>query len=201
VPDLIDSVRADIEQRLNEIRPLVAEVERLERALAALDGSVSEAPLAPGGARTRSGRPAAGEAERSATRPGRRGRRRRGEPSRGDEFLATVRKRPGVTIAEAAREMGIAPNYLYRLAATLEREGTVEREGRGFTAPGRTGVAAPPPLDSPSIEAVDEVAGAALVVVEPDTAEDAERAVPEDEPADEGLVLEAAAEEPEDAPA
>ena len=39
--------------------------------------------------------------------------------------------------------MGVAPSSLYRIAATLEREGTVRREGRGFVAPGTSGRAAP----------------------------------------------------------
>jgi hypothetical protein len=110
-----------------------------------------------------------------------------------------VRKRPGVTIAEAAREMDIAPNYLYRLAATLEREGTVERDGRGFSAPGHSGVAAPPPSGSPSVEIVDEVSGAALVVVDPeDSAGAAEPAGAEHEPIADGVALEAVGDEPED---
>ena len=37
----------------------------------------------------------------------------------------------------------MAPTYLYRIAATLEREGTMRREGRGFVAPGAEGPAAP----------------------------------------------------------
>jgi hypothetical protein len=127
-PDLIATTRAAIEQRLNELRPLVAEVGRLERALAALE-AIEERPRAQ---RARGG--AAG---------GRRPRGRRSAATRADEFLALVRERPGVTVPEAARATGAAPTYLYRIAATLEREGTVRREGRGFAAPGVEGRAAP----------------------------------------------------------
>jgi hypothetical protein len=38
---------------------------------------------------------------------------------------------------------GAAPTYLYRIAATLQREGTARREGGGFAAPGVEGPAAP----------------------------------------------------------
>ncbi len=65
--------------------------------------------------------------------------------------MALVRDRPGITVAEAAKATGAAPTSLYRIAATLEREGTVRREGRGFVAPGTEGPAAPaqPGEDSP----------------------------------------------------
>ena len=129
-PDLIEATRAAIDERLNELRPLVAEVPRLERALAALQTAEGlEQP------------------DQAATR---RRARRRGRPpggrsagTRTDQFLALVRDRPGITVAGAAKAMRVAPNYLYRIAATLEREGTVRREGRGFVAPGTEGPAAP----------------------------------------------------------
>ena len=54
-----------------------------------------------------------------------------------------MRERQGITVAEAAKAIGAAPTYLYRIAATLEREGTVRRDGRGFVAPGTEGPAAP----------------------------------------------------------
>jgi hypothetical protein len=130
--DLVAATRTQIESRLEELRPLVAEVARLERALAALE--TIERPSTP----------------RAPTRPGR--RRRRGRPpgrrssgTRADQFLALVLDRPGITIAEAAKATGAAPTYLYRIAATLEREGTVRRERRGFVAPGVEGPTAPEP--------------------------------------------------------
>ena len=130
-PDLIATTRAAIEQRLNELGPLVTEIGRLERALAALE-AIEEPP--------RAQRARRGTARRR--RPGRpRGRKTAG--TRADEFLALVRERPGVTVAEAAKATGAAPTYLYRIAATLEREGTVRRAGRGFVASGVEGPAAP----------------------------------------------------------
>jgi hypothetical protein len=62
-----------------------------------------------------------------------------------------VRDRPGITVAEAAQPMGIGPNNLYRIPATLEREGTLSREGRGFVAPGTGGPAAPEQPDKEAL--------------------------------------------------
>lgn len=136
--DLLAATRDAIEERIRELRPLVAEVPRLEQALAALQGIEGEAQPErppPPAARRRRGRP-----------PG-----RRSKGTRTDQFLALVRDRPGVTIGEAAEAIGAAPTYLYRIAATLEREGTVRREGRGYVAPG-SGPAAPerPGEDGPA---------------------------------------------------
>jgi hypothetical protein len=47
-----------------------------------------------------------------------------------------VRERPGTTVAEAAQAMGIGPSYLYRIAATLERDAPF---GGRDVAPGTRG--------------------------------------------------------------
>src|SRR3546814_5331449 len=56
-----------------------------------------------------------------------RSRPRKGEPNRTDQFLDLVRS-GGISIPAAARELGIGPNYLYRIAGTLESEGTRSEE-------------------------------------------------------------------------
>ena len=61
----------------------------------------------------------------------RRGRPRKGEPNRTDQFLALVRN-GGTSISAAARELGIGPNYLYRIANTLQSEGTIRKDGREY---------------------------------------------------------------------
>jgi hypothetical protein len=130
--DLISATRTEIEARLRELRPLVAEVPRLERALAALQAVEKEAagqPPAPRTSRRRRGRPA--------------GRGNSGTSTRADQFLALVRDRPGITAREAAQALGAAPTYVYRIAATLQKEGTIRKDGRSFVAPGTAGPAAP----------------------------------------------------------
>jgi DNA-binding IclR family transcriptional regulator len=43
-----------------------------------------------------------------------------------------VRTRPGITIAEMAKAMGIKANYLYRVMPTLQSEGQVVKKGKGW---------------------------------------------------------------------
>ena len=112
--DFLDEKKKEIDTRLRELRPMVDEYQRLEKAAAALAG-VGTTP-----ARRR---------RRRTT--GRRGRPR-GSGTRGVQALELVRARPGITIPELADAMGIKANYLYRVLPTLQEEGQVKREGRGW---------------------------------------------------------------------
>jgi len=116
--DFLDEKRKEIDARLRELRPLVDEFHRLEKAAAALAGVGGN-----GAPRTRA---AAGTRRR-------RGRGRpRGSGTRAKEALDLVRARPGVTIAEMAEAMGIKANYLYRVMPTLESEGQVVKRDKGW---------------------------------------------------------------------
>ena len=119
--DFLAEKRKEIEARLKELRPLVEEHARLERAAAALDGVTS------GGGR--GGR-------RSQRRAGRRTGRRRGRPrgsgTRAIQAHELVKGNPGITISELANQMGIKANYLYRVMPTLQGEGKVKKRGRGW---------------------------------------------------------------------
>ena len=120
--DFLAEKRAEIDERLKELRPLHEEFLKLERAKAALDG-VDERP--------RRGRPRGSTSGSSGTR---RRRRRRGG-TRGDEALALIRQNPGVTVSELARMMNIdPPNYLYRVMANLQADGAVTKQGKGYVA-------------------------------------------------------------------
>jgi hypothetical protein len=116
--DFLEEKRKEIEGRLKELRPMYEEYQRLERAASALAG------VGAGPARRRSspGRRRDG---------GRRGRPR-GSGTRALQALEIVRARPGVTIPQLAEAMGINANYLYRVMPTLESEGKVRREDRGW---------------------------------------------------------------------
>jgi predicted HTH transcriptional regulator len=118
--DFLAEKRAEIDNRLKELRPLHEEYLELERAKAALDGL--DVP------RRRARSPAGG--------PGATGRRRRRRGgSRGEEALALVRQNPGITVGELARMMNISPpNYLYRVMANLQSDGAVKKEGKGYVA-------------------------------------------------------------------
>jgi hypothetical protein len=112
--DFLDEKRREIEARLKELRPLVEEYNRLEKAAAALAG------VGNGGARK----------PRAARRRGR--GRPRGTGKRAQQALELVRARPGIKISEMAEAMGIHANYLYRVMPTLESEGQVVKRDKGW---------------------------------------------------------------------
>ncbi len=110
--DFLDEKRREIEGRLKELRPLVDEYNRLEKAAAALAG--------------------VGNGNRQRA-PRRRGRGRpRGSGTRAKQALELVRARPGITIRELSEAMGIHANYLYRVMPTLESEGQVVKRDKGW---------------------------------------------------------------------
>lgn len=117
--DFLDAKRKEIEDRLRELKPLVEEYGRLERAAAALQG------VGDGG---RGGRRAPSRRRRGG---GRRGRPR-GSGTRAAQALELVRARPGISIRELADAMSIKANYLYRVMPTLEEEGKVAKRDGGW---------------------------------------------------------------------
>jgi hypothetical protein len=117
--DFLDEKRKEIDARLKELRPLVDEYNRLEKAAAALAGVGNNRERA---ATRRPSRGAGG---------GRRGRPR-GSGTRAKQALELVRTRPGITIAELADAMSIKANYLYRVMPTLESEGQVVKRDGGW---------------------------------------------------------------------
>ena len=63
------------------------------------------------------------------------GRRRggpRGSGTRSAQALALVQSKPGITISEMGKEMGITPNYLYRVLPELAKDGKVKKSGKGW---------------------------------------------------------------------
>ena len=118
--DFLDEKRQEIDARMRELRPLVDEYNRLEKAAAALAGVGGN-----GGTRA--------SGTRASRSPRRRGRGRpRGSGTRAKQALELVRARPGITIRELADAMGIHANYLYRVMPTLESEGQVVKRDRGW---------------------------------------------------------------------
>src|SRR3712207_1521626 len=98
--DFLEDKRKEIQARLKELKPLIAEYERLEAAERALAG-VEGTPAGSG-----SGRGSGGSTSRSAPRrrrsggsasTGRRGRPK-GSGTRSIQALELVRARPGITI-------------------------------------------------------------------------------------------------------
>lgn len=118
--DFLDAKVREIEERLQELQPLVEEFRRLEAAAVVLD-TVDGAP-APAAKTTR------------AANGGMRGRPRgsRGGNTRATQAVELVRTHPGLTIPDLAEHMGIKPNYLYRILPQLEEEGKVRRKDKGW---------------------------------------------------------------------
>jgi CRP-like cAMP-binding protein len=124
--DFLDEKKREINTRLKELRPLVEEFHRLEAAAAALDG------LPAGSRSTRATTPRKRRnGGSSGTGTGRRGRPR-GSGTRSKQALELVRTRPGITIPEIAEAMDIQQNYLYRVLPSLQKDGLVRKEGRGW---------------------------------------------------------------------
>jgi hypothetical protein len=123
--DFLDEKKREIAARLNELRPLVEEYQRLEAAQRALDGVGTSAPSARRApTRRRSG-------SSGSTGTGRRGRPR-GTGTRAKQALELVQANPGITIPDLAEQMGIKQNYLYRVLPGLEQDGLVRKDGRGW---------------------------------------------------------------------
>jgi hypothetical protein len=129
MPDFLEEKKKEIKARLSELRPLVDEFHRLEKAAAALEGVPAGADGAATPARRTRRRAASSGSGRSGT--GRRGRPR-GSGTRSKQALELVRSRPGITIPEIAESIGIQQNYLYRVLPSLQKDGLVRKEGRGW---------------------------------------------------------------------
>jgi hypothetical protein len=126
--DFLDEKRKEIQDRLNQLRPMVEEYRQLEAAEAALSaiGSTGGSTVTAAPARrTRTTRSS------SRSSGGRRGRPR-GSGTRAAQALQLVRDRPGITIPEMAEAMGIQQNYLYRVMPGLAEEGKVTKSGKGW---------------------------------------------------------------------
>lgn len=126
--DFLDTKRKEIDARLKELKPLVEEYGRLERAAAALAGVGADA------SRSAASRRGASTRRRRSARPGGSGRRGRppGSGKRAIQAQELVSGRPGITIPELAKAMGIQANYLYRVMPQLQKDGKVKKKGRGW---------------------------------------------------------------------
>jgi MarR family len=133
----LQGLETRITQRLQELRPLVAEFHELEEAARKLgldvggEGTATQAPR-PASAR---GRGAARPASRSASARSRArgGQRRTGtrarSGSRQTQLLELVKEQPGITVREAGQRLGVDSTSLYRVVHRLEQDGSVKKEG------------------------------------------------------------------------
>jgi len=106
--DALERARTILEDRLTE---LDAERRQVERALAEVTGG-------------KAGRRGPGRPKGSKNK-------RRGS-TRADQAVRVVSSNPGISASEIAKELKIAPNYMYRVMADLVKEGRVRKKGRGY---------------------------------------------------------------------
>jgi hypothetical protein len=137
VSDFLETKRKEIDARIRELEPLIAEYRELEAAASALAGLPDTSSRNPRfGARTTRRTTTRATAART-TRPrgagGRRGRPR-SSGTRALQTLELVKAKPGITIPEIASAMGIKQNYLYRVLPRLERDRLVTKQDRGWHA-------------------------------------------------------------------
>jgi hypothetical protein len=131
--ELRDYERRVIE-RLNELKPLVDEYQELEKLAERL--GLERTPPAAGQSR-RSGRTRTRSSTRSAPRratsrratPGR-------KPQRREQVLQLVNQRPGITVPDVAKEIGVDSTGLYRVVRQLQKEGLVSKSGMQLTPGG-----------------------------------------------------------------
>jgi hypothetical protein len=120
---LVDDVRRQMTERLKQLKPLVDEYHQLEAMVRNLgDGDGAAA----------SGRRSGGRRRSTRSTTARRRGRPRGSGTRSAQALALVQAKPGITIPEMGKEMGITPNYLYRVLPELAKDGKVKKNGKGW---------------------------------------------------------------------
>lgn len=113
-------VRKQVEARITELEPLVAEYQRLQQVVELLGDEPAPSPRSPRGRST----------PRRTLSRGATSRRTQGQ--RSEDALKLIREQPGITVADTAEALGIGTTYLYRLLPRLEREGKIRKEGRGY---------------------------------------------------------------------
>ena len=112
--DLLDRMRADIDERLRELRPAVEEYETLERARELLAGSAGREP--------RQGRRMSTTSASRAQRPLPRGERT-------SQILNLLRENPEMTPRELAGRLDTTRQNISVTLGRLKKQGVLDRQG------------------------------------------------------------------------
>ena len=121
MPDLVDTIRKEIDARLAELRPLAREASDLQRALDALNGVPTTPPARGRRRRRQPGQPAAP--------------RRSGRPA-GDvrgRVLEYVAANPGSTASDVAKALGLKRNSVATRLTQLTKRGDLVKAPRGYS--------------------------------------------------------------------
>jgi hypothetical protein len=122
--ELLDEVRAEINARIDELRPVVDEAANLERALEALNTPAS--PARRDGRRARRARASTG---RSTTRTARQ------QVPLSAAVIDYVRAHPGATAGDVANGLGRRRSSIATRLTQLAKSGQLAKAQRGYTAP------------------------------------------------------------------
>lgn len=119
--------------RVNELRPLIQEHNRLEDALRALNETGDPATSRAANNKSSGGKPRRTRQEKKAPAST---RKRAPRGANREAALSVLRERPGVSSAELAVASGVPRNTLQVLLTRLVKEGMVEKQelpsGRGY---------------------------------------------------------------------
>lgn len=158
MPDLLDRIRRELDDRIAALRPAADEFGRLQRAADALDAMApAAAPSASPASTTATRRapaPAASRGAAGAKRTGRsRARRatiRRAAPGQTQlRVIDQLQSNPGSTSTAVAAAVGISANAAAATISRLVKQGRVSRLETGGYAAGDAPAADPPP-DTPA---------------------------------------------------
>lgn len=143
--DQLRTMEQQVERRLRELEPLVTEYHELQKVaqrlgISAPDGKSTAArgrrSRATATTRAAAGSPAtAPKSQRSRARRASRQRTGRGRNaaapgSRQQDVLRLVNERPGISVPELGRELGVDPTGLYQIVRRLESRGMIRKDGR-----------------------------------------------------------------------
>jgi DNA-binding NtrC family response regulator len=111
--DKIKEAIAEIDQEQTELRGALASINSLP--------SVNDASAAP--------TPAKRRGRRKRTRKGKRASR----GQRAEQFLAALAEKPGSTVTEIAKKLGVERTALYPVAKRLHSEKQITKKGSGYS--------------------------------------------------------------------
>jgi hypothetical protein len=132
----VTPVRKAVEDRLQELAPLVSELERLQGVLARLDGGDVPKLAAATWSGQRAAPPTARAVirrHRQGTKPGRDGRAPQGYNKQ--RIVEIVLADPGVTATEIAEQTGLKRTVVSATISRMKRTGELEARGAGVRVP------------------------------------------------------------------
>ncbi len=148
MPDL-STIREQVQDRLKELErligPLRAELEELKGVAEQFTSNGAATPAAAVKPRRQASAGKAAARVKPSASPRRARRSRGGGASRAAQAIGLIAEHPGMTVPEMAKAMGIGSNYLYRVLPALEKDGKVNKRGKGYH-----------PVDTPAQAAAPE---------------------------------------------